>query len=145
MRRPPRAQTWSTFVKNHAHDIWCCDFVQAYDLLFQPVFLFFLVNQGSHHVVHLEAMRSPTEEWTAQQLRNATMEGVIPRCLIRDRDDRFGTTFDRVAEGAGMRVIRTAVRAPNMNSLAERFVGCLRGEALDQMLLQVASTRSRAS
>src|SRR5450631_4396883 len=40
-------QTWATFVKNHADDIWCCDFVQTYDLLFRPLFLFFLLNQGS--------------------------------------------------------------------------------------------------
>ena len=44
-------QTWATFVKNHANDIWCCDFVQTYDLLFRPLFLFFLLNQGSRRVV----------------------------------------------------------------------------------------------
>ena len=40
-------QTWATFVKNHANDIWCCDFVQTYDLLFRPLLLSFLLNQGS--------------------------------------------------------------------------------------------------
>jgi len=39
-------QRWGTFVKNHADDIWCCDFVQTYDLLFRPLFLFFLMNQA---------------------------------------------------------------------------------------------------
>jgi putative transposase len=128
-------QTWATFVKNHANDIWCCDFVQTYDLLFRPLFLFFLLKQGSRQVVHIAATRNPTEEWTAQQLRNATMEGLAPRFLIRDRDEKFGATFDRVAEGAGARVIRTAVRAPNMNPFGERFVGSLRREALDHVLL----------
>jgi putative transposase len=130
-----RGQTWSTFVKNHAHDIWCCDFVQTYDLLFRPLFLFFLVNQGSRRVVHVAATRSPTQDWTAQQLRNATMDGHAARFLIRDRDDKFGTAFDRAAEGVGVRVIKTAVRAPNMNSVGERFVGSLRREALDHVLL----------
>jgi len=128
-------QTWATFVKNHANDIWCCDFVQTYDLLFRPLFLFFLLNQGSRQVVHIAATRNPTQDWTAQQLRNATMEGLAPRFLIRDRDEKFGSTFDRVAEGAGTRVIKTAVRAPNMNSVGERFVGSLRREALDHVLL----------
>lgn len=32
------------------------------------------------------------------------------RFLIRDRDDKFGTAFDRAAEGVGVRVIKTAVR-----------------------------------
>jgi len=128
-------QTWATFVKNHANDIWCCDFVQTYDLLFRPLFLFFLLNQGSRQVVHIAATRNPTQDWTAQQLRNATMEGLAPRFLIRDRDEKFGSTFDRVAEGAGTRVIKTAVRAPNMNPVGERFVGSLRREALDHALL----------
>jgi putative transposase len=60
-------QRWATFVKNHANDIWCCDFVQTYDLLFRPLFLFFLLNQGSRRVVHIAATRNPTHEWTAQQ------------------------------------------------------------------------------
>jgi transposase InsO family protein len=134
--RPGRGgQTWSTFVKNHAHDIWCCDFVQTYDLLFRPLLLFFLLNQGSRKVVYMAATRNPAQEWTAQQLRNATMDGLAPRFLIRDRDEKFGATFDRVAEGAGARVIKTAVRAPNMNPIGERFVGSLRREALDHVLL----------
>lgn len=128
-------QTWATFVKNHADDIWCCDFVQTYDLLFRPLFLFFLMNQGSRKVVHIAATRKPTQEWTAQQLRNATMDGLAPRFLIRDRDEKFGVTFDRVAKGAGTRVIKTAVRTPNMNPVGERFVGSLRREALDHVLL----------
>ncbi len=128
-------QTWATFVKNHANEIWCCDFVQTYDLLFRPLFLFFLLNQGSRQVVHIAATRTPTQEWTAQQLRNATTEGLAPRFLIRDRDEKFGATFDRVANGAGARVFKTAVRAPNMNPVGERFVGSLRREALDHVLL----------
>ena len=76
----------------------------------------------------------PDQDWTAQQFRNATTEGLAPRFLIRDRDEKFGSSFDRVAEGAGTRVIKTAVRAPNMNPVGERFVGCLRREALDHAL-----------
>ena len=132
LHRRRGGQTWSTFVKNHAADIWCCDFVQTYDLMFRPLFLFFLVNQGVRRVVHLAATRHPTQAWTAQQLRNATMDGVAPRFLIRDRDEKFGAMFNRVAEGASVKVIRTATQAPNMNPVAERFVGSLRREALDQ-------------
>jgi transposase InsO family protein len=128
-------QTWSTFVKNHAHEIWCCDFVQAHDVLFRPLFLFFLMNQGSRRVVRVAATRNPTPDWTARQLREAIVAGASPRFLIRDRDDKFGATFDRVAEKVGVRVIKTAIRAPDMNPVAERFVGSLRREALDHMLL----------
>ena len=148
LRRLPRShsgQKWWTFVRKHAHDIWCCDFVQAYDLLFRHVFLFFILNQGSRRVVHVAATRNPTQEWTAQQLRNATMDGAAPRFLIRDRDEKFGGAFDRVAKGVATKVIKTAVRAPNMNPVGERFVGSLRREALDHVFLLGADHLARAS
>ncbi len=109
--RRGRGQSWATFVKNHANDIWCCDFVQNHDLFFRPLFLFFLMNQGSRKVIHIAATGNPTQQWTAQQLRNATMDDLTPRFLIRDRDEKFADTFDRVAEGVGTRVIKTAVHA----------------------------------
>jgi transposase InsO family protein len=63
------------------------------------------------------------------------MDGDAPAVLLRDRDDKFGPAFDRVAQGVGAKVIRTAVRAPNMNAVAERFVGSVRRELLDHLLL----------
>ena len=41
--RPP-GQRWATFLRNHAHETWACDFLQTYDLLFRPIFAFFLMN-----------------------------------------------------------------------------------------------------
>ena len=99
---PRRRPDLATFVKNHADDIWCCDFAQTYDLLFRPLFLFFLLNQGSRKVVHIAATGNPSQEWTAQQLRNATTDGLAPRFLIRDRDEKFGASFDLAAEGVGI-------------------------------------------
>ena len=55
--------------------------------------------------------------------------------MIRDRDDKFGAAFDALAQPTGIRVIRTAVRAPNMNVICERFLGSLRRECLDYVLL----------
>jgi transposase InsO family protein len=128
-------QRWATFLKNHAERMWVCDFIQTHDLLFRQVYAFFLVHLASRRVVHVAATRHPTQAWTAQQLRNATMDGDAPAVLLRDRDDKFGPAFDRAARGVGAKVIRTAVRAPNMNAVAERFVGSVRRKLLDHVLL----------
>ncbi len=79
--------------------------------------------------------RAPTQAWTAQQLRNATPFGQGPKFILRDRDDKFGAVFDRVAAGAGIRVLRTAIQAPLMNSVCERFLGSLRRECLDHVVI----------
>ena len=127
--------SWATFLANHADAIWACDFIQTYDLLFRQVYAFFIVHLGSRQVVYAATGRHPTQEWTAQQLRNATMDVEAPKVWRRDRDDKYGPCFDRVAKGAGIRVIKTAVRPPNMNAVAERFVGSARREMLDHVLV----------
>ncbi len=111
------------------------NFLQTYDLLFRPIFLFFIVAHGSREVVHAAATRHPTLEWTAQQLREATPFGEGPRFLVRDNDGKFGPVFDRVAKGAGIEVIKTPVRAPRANAICERFLGSVRRECLDHVLI----------
>jgi len=128
-------QSWATFVNNHAERMWACGFIQTHDVLFRQVYAFFIVHVASRRVVHVAATRHPTQAWTAEQLRNATLDGDAPAVLLRDRDDKFGPAFDRAAQGVGAKATRTAVRAPNMNAVAERFVGSVRREALDHVLL----------
>jgi putative transposase len=57
------------------------------------------------------------------------------RFLIRDRDSKFTTTFDDVFAGADIRIIRTPIRAPRANAIAERFIGTLCRECLDHILI----------
>jgi len=68
-------------------------------------------------------------------LREATPFGVGARLIIRDNDGKFGADFDRAARGAGMRVLRTAVQAPLMSSVCERFLGSVRRECLDHLVV----------
>ncbi|MCH9686703.1 MAG: transposase [Deltaproteobacteria bacterium] len=86
-------------------------------------------------VVHVGVTRGPSPEWVAQQLRSATEHGTGPRFLVRDRDAKFGLAFDRVAELSGIKIVKTSVRAPNMNAECERFLGSVRRECLDHVLV----------
>src|SRR5215210_9067698 len=58
-----------------------------------------------------------------------------PRYLLRDNDSKYGPAFARVAGASGIAVLRTAYRAPRMNATCERFLGSLRRECLDQLLI----------
>jgi putative transposase len=131
----PSGQTWTTFLRTHAHETWACDFLPVTDLLFRPLYAFFLVALGSRRVVHVGVTRHPTDAWAAQQLREATPFGEGPRFLIRDNDGKYGPCFDRIATASGSRVLRTPVRAPRANALCERFLGSVRRECLDHLLV----------
>ena len=125
--------TWATFLRKHASEIWACDFLQTYDVLFRTVFVFVIIELGSRRVVHFGVTRNPTDQWTAQQLREATPFGEKPRFLIRDNDSKFGPSFERVA--AEIEVLKTPYRAPKANAICERFLGSLRRECLDHFLI----------
>jgi putative transposase len=84
---------------------------------------------------HVGVTRAPTEEWTAQQLRQVTPFGTGPQLLIRDGDAKYGTAFDRVAEGTDIEVVQIAPCAPRMNSVCERFLGGVRRECLDHVII----------
>jgi putative transposase len=80
----------------------------------------------------------PTGAWTAQQARDLLMdlgERGHFKFLIRDRDSKFTCAFDEVFAGNGMRIIKTPIRSPRANSFAERYVGTLRRECLDHLLI----------
>jgi putative transposase len=127
-------QTWATFLRNHAREIWACDF-QTYDLFFQTLFVFVIIELGSRRLVRFGVTRNPTDAWLAQQLREATPFGQGPRFLIRDNDSKYGASFARVAAGTGIEVLRTPFGAPKANAVYERFLGSVRRECPDYFLI----------
>jgi putative transposase len=131
----PGSQTWSTFLRNHASAIWACDFLQVHDFWFRAIFVFVIIEHASRRVVHVGVTHHPGEAWVTQQLREATAFGVGPRFLIRDNDGKYGTQFDRVAAGVGIKVLHTPLKAPRSNAICERFLGSLRRECLDFLLI----------
>jgi putative transposase len=134
--RPRRGgQAWATCLRNHAHQTWACDFLPVVDVGFRSLFAFVIVALGSRRVVHVGVTRHPTDAWVARQLREATPFDQRPRCLIRDNDAKYGPGFARVATGSGIAILRTPVRAPRANGTCERFLGRVRRECLDHILV----------
>ncbi len=130
----PSKQTWATFLRNQAGGIWACDFLQTYDFFFRAMFVFVIIELGSGRLVLYGVTRNPTDEWVAQQLREATPFAQGPRYLIRDNDSKYGASFARVASGTGIEVLRTPYGGPKANAFCELFLGSVRRECLDHFL-----------
>ena len=131
----PPSPRWRAFLKQHARDIWACDFLTVRTLTFQTLYVFFLIHHATREIVQVRVTSHPTAAWTGQQLVNACFHRAPPRFLIRDRDRIYGHEFRGKAGALGIREIRTPVRAPKANAIAERFVGTLCRECLDHVFV----------
>jgi putative transposase len=136
-RRAPT--TWRSFLHRQATGILACDFFTVDTIWLRRLYVLFVIELGSRRV-HLAGVTAhPTGPWVAQQARNLMVElddrAAAFRFLIRDRDTKFIRAFDDVWRSTGAEIICTPIRAPNANAVAERWVGTVRRECLDHLLI----------
>jgi putative transposase len=135
-----RAQlSWRDFLRAHAESIIACDFFVVETLWLGRLYVLFFFEFGSRRVHVAGCSANPHGGWTAQQARQlawSLAERATPaRFLIHDRDSKFSRAFDEVFRSEGVEIIRTPFRAPQANAFAERWVGTVRRDCLDWLLI----------
>jgi putative transposase len=130
---------WREFLHAHARSMIACDFFTVETLWLGRLYVLFFIELASRRVHVAGCTQNPSGTWTAQQARQlawSLSERLTPlRFLIHDRDSKFSHAFDEVFRSEGVEIIRTPFRAPKANAFAERWVGTVRRDCLDWILI----------
>ena len=141
INRAPRRDgpSWAELLRSQAPGIPALDFFTADLLNGTKVYVVAVIEHGTRRIRILGATEHPVQSWVVQQARNLLMDledaGTRAKFILHDRDASFTATFDSVFQAAGIRVIRSAVQAPPMNSVMERWICSCRRELLDRTLV----------
>jgi transposase InsO family protein len=131
----PRSQNWKTFLRNHAEAIAAIDMCVVPTVTFDRLFAFLVLGHGRRRLLWIEVTRRPTAEWLARQITEAFPWTTAPTYLVRDNDRAYGYIFTARLRAMGIRDRPITPRSPWQNGIAERLIGTLRRECLDQIIV----------
>jgi transposase InsO family protein len=135
LRSPDPVRRWLTFLRNHREAIAAMDFFTVPTLSFGILYCFFVIDHNRRKVLHFNVTRNPNSFWVALQLRQTWGDDQPHRFLIFDRDAKFNGDVIATVKDNGMLPIRTAFRSPWQNGVAERWVGSVRRDLLDHVIV----------
>jgi transposase InsO family protein len=131
----PPSQSWKTFLRNHAEAIVAIDMCVVRTATFDLLFAFLVLGHGRRQLLWFEVTRHPTAAWLARQITEAFPWASAPTYLVRDNDRAYGHVFTSRVRAMGIRDRPISPGSPWQNGIAERLIGTLRRECLDQMLI----------
>ncbi len=130
---------WAEFLRSQAQGILALGFFTADLLNGTKLYVLATIEHGTRRIRILGATQHPVQGWVVQQARNLLVDledaGTRMRFVIHDRDASCTLAFDDVFMAVGAKVTRSAVQAPRMNSIMERWIGSCRRELLDRTLV----------
>ncbi len=134
-RGKPPSPSWQSFLDNHVRDLVSIDFFTVPTATFRVLFGFVVLAHDRRRVLHVGVTEQPSAEWTARQLVDTFPYETAPRYLVRDRDRVYGLHFRTTMKSMGIAEVITAARSPWQNPFAERWIGSLRRECLDHLIV----------
>jgi transposase InsO family protein len=131
--------SWRTFGRHYQQQVLACDLFVVETALLRTIFVLFFLEVRTRRLYLAGCTAHPTGAWVAQQARNLAwhlQDGTLSvTILVHDRDAKFTPAFDRIFAAEGLQVVHTPPRCPWANGYAERWVGSIRRECLDHLLI----------
>ncbi len=131
--------TWAEFLAAQAKGLMACDFFHVDTILLRRLYVLVFIRHDTRRLGIAGITTNPVASWVTEQGRNLSMEladqANALKFLIRDRDTKYTASFDSIFAADGARVIKSPIRTPRVNSIAERVVGTIRRECLDRMFI----------
>jgi putative transposase len=131
--------TWQQFLTAQTHAIPAIDFAHVDTVFLRRLYILIAIEHATHRVHIAGITAHPTGDWVTQQARNLLMDLADRadhfRFLIHDRDTKFTRAFDDVFHTDGISILHTPPQAPRANAIAERWIGTLRRECLNNILI----------
>ena len=132
---PDAIERWKAFLRNHRDVIGAMDFLTVPTATFRVLYVFFVMGHERRKILHVNVTAHPHAEWVIQQLREAFPFDTALRYLILDRDAIFKGRVTTAIKNMGIKPKLTSYRSPWQNGVAERWVGSLRRELLDHVVV----------
>ena len=127
-------KNWLAFLRNHREAIAAIDFFTLPTVTFRLLYCFFVIDHGRRKILHFNVTAHPTAEWVMQQLRQTFLDSDRHRYVILDRDSKFSAEVIGFLRSSAIKPVRTSVRSPWQNGLAERWVGSARRDCFDHVI-----------
>lgn len=127
---------WRTFLANHRDCLAAMDFFTVPTASFQVLYVWFCIDHARRKILHFNVTGHPTSAWVIQQLRECwPFDAGTPRCLLSDRDSIFGAQVTDALAGMCVEHKRISYKSPWQNGVAERWIGSVRRELFDHVIV----------
>ena len=128
-------QSWKFFLSNHRKELWAMDFLTVPTLCFKVLYVLIIISNDRRKIEHFAVTSNPSSAWVAQQIREATPYGEVPKYLLHDNDSIFTSkSFQEFLSNSQICDKKTSFRSPWQNGICEHTAGILRAELLNHIV-----------